>query len=138
MAKAAQTAPPAGQSTRLGVVVRGGRRGDRAVAAARDIAACERVQITLVALVPHARNAGCTISAGPLNDAVESAAQVDLAAAARTLGDPACARVVLREGIDPSLADWAREAGITTVLLPGRATRATRALAAAGLDVRLV
>lgn len=138
MTKSAQTAPGEGLSTRLGVVVRGGRHGDRAVAAALDIAASERVQITLVALVPHARNAGCTMSAGPLNDAVEAAAQADLAAAARSLGDPACARVVLREGVDLSLADWALNAGVTTVLLPGRATRAARALAAAGLDVRVV
>ena len=138
MAKATPPASRDGQSIRLGVVVSGGRHGDRAVAAALDIAASERVQITLVALVPHARNAGCTMSAGPLNDAVEAAAQADLAAAARALGDPVCARVVLRDGVDLSLADWARDAGVTTVLLPGRPTRATRALVAAGLDVRLV
>lgn len=138
MAETTPTAPRDGPAIRLGVVVAGGRHGDRAVAAAREIAASERVQITLVALVPHARNAGCTMSAGPLNDAVEAAARVDLAAAARSLGDPACARVVLREGVDVSLAAWARDAGVTTVLMPGRATRAARALVAAGLAVRVV
>ena len=138
MAKAAQTAPLDGGLTRLAVVVRGGRNGDRAVAAARELADAHRVQIVLVALVPHARNVGCTISAEPLNDAVESAALEDLAAAARSIGDPACARAVLRTGVDASLADWAVDHGVTTVLLPGRGARVARALAAAGLEVRCV
>ena len=96
------------------------------------------MQIVLVALVPHARNAGCTMSAEPLNEAVESAAEADLAAAARSIGDPACARAVLRTGVDPSLAEWAVDHGVTIVLLPGRSARTARALAAAGLEVRVV
>lgn len=131
-----------GGVTRLAVVVHGGRHGDRAVVAARELATGGGVQITLVAVVAHLVNTGCTISAGPLNEAVEAAAQADLAAAANRLGDPACARVVLRERLDPSLADWALGHGVGTVLLPGRTGagtgRVARALSRAGLDVRVI
>ena len=108
--------------TAVAVLVEGGRRGAVAVDRVHTEAADGALDVTLLAVLAHAQNSGCTMSAEPLNDAVREAAEQQLAVAAAALNARGVAsrQVFLRAHDTPSLADWASSAGISTILLPGR------------------
>jgi hypothetical protein len=118
----AQPLSPTTSRTAVAVLVEGGRRG-RAAAERIDAEAGDGpLEVTLIAVLPHADNAGCTMSAEPLNAAVREAAEAQLAGTAAALNARGIAsrQVVLRAHGDPVLSDWAARAGIALVLLPGR------------------
>ena len=144
----AQRSGALGPRTAVAVLVEGGRRGAAAAQQVPYAAADGPLDVTLLAVLPHVENSGCTMSAEPLNAAVREAAEDQLAGTAAALNARGIAsrQVVLRAHADPSLPDWAARAGIAVVLLPGRPgpLRRTRShpaaagLRRAGLDVRVV
>ncbi|HET9102607.1 MAG TPA: hypothetical protein VFN55_04585 [Solirubrobacteraceae bacterium] len=132
----------------VAVLVEGGRRGGAAAAHVTVEAGDGPLDVTLLAVLPHADNSACTMSAEPLNAAVREAAEGQLAESAAALNARGIAtrQVMLRARADPPLSDWAARAGIALILLPGRRRPLRRArshpaaarLRRAGLNVRVV
>jgi hypothetical protein len=116
---AAATADP---PMRIAALVPGGRRAQRVLDEVIALAASDPLEVTLFAVVAHATGRGCAVSPTPLNDAIDEAATADLDAAALylPLAVPVVDRLVLREGVDPSLAAWASEGRFDLVVLAGR------------------
>jgi hypothetical protein len=103
-------------------LVERGRRGQRVLAGVLELADAGAVEVTLVAVVTHATGRGCAVSPAPLNDAIDEAATDDLNAAALCLplSIPVVDRRVIREGGDPSLAEWVSAGQFDVVLMAGR------------------
>ena len=128
------------------VVVYRERASDRrALAAAAELDA----PLTVVTRAPkEIRSAACGIYTAELDLAVRALAEQELCTARELLGPRAqdTRFVVLETRDEDDLADWARAAGATTALLGARRAMlgirrrdsARRALARAGLDVRVI
>ncbi len=111
-----------GAPLRIVALVQRGRRGQRVLAEVLELARAGPVEVTLIAVVAHATGRGCAVSPTPLNDAIDEAATDDLNAAALRLplSIPVPDRRVIREGDDPSLAEWVSGGHFDVVLLAGR------------------
>ncbi|MGH2870416.1 MAG: hypothetical protein ACRDNK_22965 [Solirubrobacteraceae bacterium] len=132
---------------RIVALVERGRRGPRVLAEVLALAEAGAVEVTLIALVAHATGRGCAVSPAPLNDAIDEAATDDLNAAALRLplSIPVVDRCVMRDGADPSLAEWVSEGQFNVVVMAGRRWRPSRVPGVAdglaeldGVEVRAV
>jgi nucleotide-binding universal stress UspA family protein len=108
---------------RVLVLCEHGHAGAAAIDLARELAELEDAAVTVVAVAPRAPSgARCGNSAIEYNEAVAESVVQDLARARERLaGAAARARfVLLRDGTDQTLEQFARSGGFDLVLLPVR------------------
>ena len=108
---------------RVLVLCEHGRAGAAAIDLARELAATERVAVTVVGVAPQAPSGPrCGNSAIEFNDAVADSVVRDLEHARAQLGRAAgrASFQLLVEGVPPSLAQFAAAGGFDLVLLPAR------------------
>jgi nucleotide-binding universal stress UspA family protein len=99
------------------------RAGDAAIDAARDIVATGDATLTVVAVAPQAPSGPrCGNSAAEYNEIVAESVGRDLERARARLGQLANGTVfvLLVEGLDESLEQFARSGGFARVVLPAR------------------
>ena len=135
---------------RILVVYEQSRAGAAAIDLAREFADREDAVLTVAAVAPHAPSGPrCGNSAVEFNEVVADSVRRDLDDARHYLG-PAAERatfVLLSEGAEPSLAQFASERGFDLVLLPARRRllrsgahhpEAARLKITAGAEIRIV
>jgi len=126
------------------------RAGSAAIDLARELAERGDAMLTVAAVAPQAPSGPrCGNSAAQFNEVVAESVEQDLAHARHYLG-PAAERasfVLLIEGGEPSLAQFASERGFDLVLLPARwrllrsgahHPEAARLKVTAGAEIRIV
>jgi nucleotide-binding universal stress UspA family protein len=125
------------------------RGGAAAIDLARDLAELEHATLTVVGVAPQAPSgARCGNSAIEYNEVVAESVARDLDEARERLGAAGqrAAFVLLLEGADQTLEQFARSGGYDLVLLPGRRRLlraashpdASRLQHIAGADIRIV
>jgi nucleotide-binding universal stress UspA family protein len=97
-----------------------GRAGAAAVELGRRLLYEDQADLTVVALAPQAQSgARCGNSPLDYNEAVRNQAAGELESARARLGDRASFKLLV-EGHDPSLQDYAAQAGFDVIVLPAR------------------
>ena len=134
---------------RILVLYERGRAGAAAIDLARKLAELEHAALTVVGVAPQAPSGPrCGNSAVEYNEAVAESVARDLDRARERLGGAAdhAAFVVLVDGADQTLAQFAQSGGFDLVLLPARRRplraashpEASRLGQVAGAEIRIV